>query len=480
MTLAGTHIGDTAYTVHSSKWQRRSHSGDEWTDVPGTARTGQLCPYDPSEPGEYRAVAEVTVGEERGTFASSDILRVEDGPAPLPPPLPGLEEFTNDLGMQFVKIPAGEFSMGSTEGWASDNEAPVTRVRISKAFWMGKHEVTQGQWTAVMGSNSTDFQNCGDDCPVDGVSWDQAQAFVAKLNEMEGNSTYRLPTEAEWEYAARAGTDTETYAGNLPIHGPRDAPLLDGIAWYGGNSGVDYDGGWDCSRWRGKQYASSRCGPHPAGRKAPNQFGLHDMLGNVSEWVHDWHGEYPGGQSEDPSGAASGTKRVVRGCTWWSGALECRSTHRWAFPSDARFITSGVRLVRVDNADTTTGGPDPADNTYAPLDDWRVSEGRVHFFFFGAGGCITIGNTTLNGVTYTVHNSQWQRRADASSDWTDVAGTERTGSLCPYSPDGPGQYRGVAEISIDGERGKYSTSNILTVGGASQPHTVEIALGTSG
>ena len=109
VTLAGTPLGGTAYTVHSSKWQRRTGAGDAWTDVPGTARAGQLCPYEPTEPGEYRAVAEITVGDERGMFASSDVLTVEDGPAPLQPPFPGLEEFTNDLGMQFVKIPPGSF-----------------------------------------------------------------------------------------------------------------------------------------------------------------------------------------------------------------------------------------------------------------------------------------------------------------------------------------------------------------------------------
>ena len=263
VTLADTQVGGTAYTVHSSKWQRRAHAGDEWTDVPGTARTGQLCPYEPTEPGEYRAVAEITVGDERGLFASSDILTLEDGPDPPPEPIPGLEEFTNSVGMKFIKIPAGEFSMGATGAWSGDDESPVTRVRISEAFWMGKHEVTQQQWTAVMGSNSTDSPNCGDDCPVDGVSWDQTQAFLTKLNEMEGSPPYRLPTEAEWEYAARARTDTDTYAGNLTMLGLRHAPELDQIAWYSGNSEAEYDGGWDCSEWRGKQYESSRCGPPP-------------------------------------------------------------------------------------------------------------------------------------------------------------------------------------------------------------------------
>ena len=477
VTLAGTQVEGTTYTVHSSKWQRRAEAGDAWTDVPGTARSGQLCPYDPTESGEFRAVAEITVGDERGLFASSDVLTVEDGP----PPLPGIEEFTNGVGMEFVKMPAGEFLMGATGAWGLVSELPVTRVRISEAFWMGKYEVTQGQWQAVTGSNASTFGNCGADCPVESVSWNDVQGFVERLNEMEGGAHYRLPTEAEWEYAARAGTQTDTYAGDLIVHGTNNAPLLDRIAWYGGNSGVDYEGGQDCSEWIGKQHASSSCGPHPVGMKATNRFALHDLLGNVQEWVQDWWGEYPGGSVTDPAGPESGSFRTFRGGSWFHGPTTIRSASRWRVEPDRRFSDLGFRLVRVDSAD-------PAADEYVPLDGWTVSDGSMQFFSlsaepvsFSAEQCVIFGNTTFNGMTYTVHGSKWQRRSDASAAWTDIPGTAYTGTVCSYSPTEPGQYRSAAEISIDGERGKYSTKNVLTVDSDdSGSQTVTVALGTSG
>ena len=216
-------------------------------------------------------------------------------------------EWTNSVGMEFVLVPAGEFEMGSTSELADDDERPRTRVRIGEAFWMGKHEVTQGQWKAVMGSNPSWFKHCGRDCPVENVSWKKVQQFFRKLNAMEGGQRYRLPTEAEWEYAARAGSRRDTPAGDLRIAGQRNAPQLDGIAWYGGNGGVRYEGGHDCSGWDEKQYSSDRCGPHPVGGKAPNGLGLHDMLGNVWEWVQDRYGAYPGGAVTDPRGPSAGS-----------------------------------------------------------------------------------------------------------------------------------------------------------------------------
>ena len=110
-------------------------------------------------------------------------------------------------GMEFVWVPAGEFRMGSTSSEARDRERPVTRVRISRGFWLGKHEVTQAEWQGVMGTNPSRFNECGMDCPADSVSWGDTQEFIANLNEIEGAGRYRLPTEAEWEYAARAGDD---------------------------------------------------------------------------------------------------------------------------------------------------------------------------------------------------------------------------------------------------------------------------------
>ena len=227
-------------------------------------------------------------------------------------------------GIEFVWIPPGDFRMGSTSRHADPDEKPVTRVRITRGFWLGKYEVTQRQWAAVMGSNPSHFKNCGGDCPVEEVSWNDVQEFIRKLNGRSGGRRYRLPTEAEWEYAARAGTRTDTYAGDITK--PRGSdPVLNRIAWYGENS-------------RGRT--------HPVGRKSPNAYGLHDMLGNVWEWVGDWHGDYRGGTVTDPVGPKSGSIRVLRGGSWGGGAGYCRSAVRGRGSPGGRIFYLGFRLLR--------------------------------------------------------------------------------------------------------------------------------------
>ena len=218
--------------------------------------------------------------------------------------------------IEFVRIPAGEFRMGSTSSEANSlREQPVTQVRISRGFWLGKYEVTQGQWEAVMGSNPSYFSECGLDCPVEQVSWEDAQEFIWRLNAMDGEGTYRLPTEAEWEYAARAGTTGDRY-GNL-----------DEIAWYDGTTGKR---------------------THPVGGKAPNAWGLHDMLGNVIEWVGDWYARYPGGSVTDPRGPGRGSNRVLRGGSWRHIASNCRSSYRLFAPPSWRSVILGFRLLRTE------------------------------------------------------------------------------------------------------------------------------------
>ena len=256
--------------------------------------------------------------------------------------------WTNTVGMEFMRIPVGEFLMGSDSILALPWERSVTQVQIRSVFWMGKYEVTQQQWRAVMGTNPSHFANCGPDCPVEQVSWDDVQGFVQRLNAMEGRERYRLPTEAEWEYAARAGTSTDTPAGNLQGYYKRNAPLLDGIAWYGGNSGIEFGGAGDCWDLEENQYLSSRCGPHPVGKKDPNAFGLHDMLGNVREWVRDRNGNYPGGSLTDPSGPPQGSYRVFRGCGWYDPAFRCRPSRRYWYDPSNRDFALGFRLLRTD------------------------------------------------------------------------------------------------------------------------------------
>ena len=229
-------------------------------------------------------------------------------------------------GIEFVWIPPGEFRMGSTSRHADSDEKPVTRVRISRGFWLGKYEVTQAQWQGLIGSNPSHFKNCGGNCPVENVSWNDAQEFIGKLNAKSGRRPYRLPTEAEWEYAARAGTTTDTYAGDITKPTGKD-PVLNRIGWYDENSG-----------------ARTR----PVGRKAPNAWGLHDMLGNVFEWVGDWYGDYPGGTVTDPVGPRTGSYRVYRGGSWHSHARGCRSASRYGNSPGIRYINLGFRLLRTE------------------------------------------------------------------------------------------------------------------------------------
>ena len=229
-------------------------------------------------------------------------------------------------GIEFVWVPAGEFRMGSTSRHAYSDEKPLTRVRISRGYWLGKYEVTQGQWEGVMGSNPSEFSGCGGNCPVEKVSWNDVQAFLRKLNARSGGRRYRLPTEAEWEYAARGETTADTYAGDLTNPSGND-PVLNGIAWYDENSGRR---------------------THPVGRKAPNGWGLHDMLGNVWEWVGDWYGDYPGGTVTDPSGPGSGSIRVDRGGSWSSIAGGCRSANRYGYSPGYRSNILGFRLLRTE------------------------------------------------------------------------------------------------------------------------------------
>ena len=228
-------------------------------------------------------------------------------------------------GIEFVGIPPGEFLMGSTSEYAGDDERPLTRVKISKGFYLGKYEVTQDQWQAVMGNNPSHFSGCGR-CPVEKVSWEEVQVFIGKLNGRSGGGQYRLPTEAEWEYAARAGTTADTYAGDVTEPRGND-PVVNGIAWYNENGG-------------GRT--------HPVGGKAPNGFGLYDMLGNVWEWVGGWKGDYPGGAVTDPAGPGSGSGRVHRGGGWNYFAWNCRSARRYGDSPGLRYLALGFRLLRTE------------------------------------------------------------------------------------------------------------------------------------
>jgi formylglycine-generating enzyme required for sulfatase activity len=221
--------------------------------------------------------------------------------------------------IELVKIAPGSFMMGSTKGsvltGGEVNEKPVHQVTINYSFYMGKYEVTQAQWQAVMGNNPSLFKDCGN-CPVEQVSWNDAQEFIEKLNPMNDGYTYRLPTEAEWDYACRAGT-TGDYAGNMSE-----------MAWDGANSGNK---------------------THAVGSKQTNAWGLADMLGNVWEWCEDWYHETYYGAPIDGSAWLSGGEqkyRVLRG-----GGFNIQSSYlssaRGNDPPDRRLYINGFRVVAV-------------------------------------------------------------------------------------------------------------------------------------
>jgi formylglycine-generating enzyme required for sulfatase activity len=239
-----------------------------------------------------------------------------------------------DVAQRLRWIPPGEFWMGSLEDepgrWA--NEAPVHQVRFASGFWMFDTPCTQALWSAVMGDNPSWFKS--PERPVECVSFAHAVAFIERLNHRVPGLALSLPSEAQWEYACRAGTTTATYAGAMTILGERNAPVLDAIAWYGGNSGVgfDLDNGQFCGDWIETQYPQSIAGTRPVKLKSSNAWGLHDMLGNVEEWCADiWHDDYNGAPDDGSAwtvDAGGDGRRVVRGGNWLEIARGVRSADR--------------------------------------------------------------------------------------------------------------------------------------------------------
>ena len=226
-----------------------------------------------------------------------------------------LPESTNSIGMEFKLIPAGTFIMGDASG--EDDETPH-EVTLTKPFKMGVHEVTQAQYEQVMGVNPSHFK--GANKPVEMVSWEEAVEFCRRLSELPAEkaagNVYRLPTEAEWECASRAGTNTKYSFGD-------DASDLEQYAWY---------------------YDNSDRKTHSVGGKKPNAWGLCDMHGNVLEWCQDWMGAYPSGNVTDPTGPVEGSSPVIRGGSWTDPAETCRSAIRfWSVPSD-RYRDLGFRV----------------------------------------------------------------------------------------------------------------------------------------
>ncbi|MEO5341504.1 MAG: formylglycine-generating enzyme family protein [Magnetococcus sp. MYC-9] len=215
-----------------------------------------------------------------------------------------------------VTVPGGSFELGcfSEQTNCFDGEKPVQTVTVDR-FEIGKYEVTQGQWRTIMGSNPSWFDSCGEQCPVETVSWDEVQEFIKKLNERE-QTNYRLPTESEWEYACRSGGRSETYCGGNE---------LDLLAWHVGNSAKMI---------------------HPVGGKQPNGLGIHDMTGNVFEWSCSDSGKYEDEAKNYGKCSSGGSARVMRGGGWSSGPRFLRTTYRVNYDPGHRFGSIGFRLAR--------------------------------------------------------------------------------------------------------------------------------------
>ncbi len=364
---------------------------------------------------------------------AADTSVPDDAEVELPVSRPAGESRVVDLPggarMEFRPIPAGEFYAGSPEGEAGryDEESPRPRVKLTQAWWLAKTSVTHLQWKGIMGTSLVDqarlgieddteynLENkmqtlramwgvardsdpakmvgaAGDEAPMYYVSWFEAVEFCRRLTEQERKAgrlpegfVYTLPTEAQWEFACRAGTRDATYAGPMEIRGAMNAPMLDAIAWYGGNSSVRYSGtGWNTADWKEKQYPGGQAGQRNVGLKRANPWGLHDMLGNVWEWCLDLYGKYPGGILTDPIGPATGLSRICRGGAWNTNARDCRAaTRNWSLPAIRRsafgFRVALAPEVAVPAGETAAVSATEADSTVYPAaptpgQPWRVT-----------------------------------------------------------------------------------------------------------
>jgi formylglycine-generating enzyme required for sulfatase activity len=258
-------------------------------------------------------------------FAAAIAASAAD-PAASPAPASPAVRVIADLKLELLRVAPGTFAMGSPADEPERNKAegPRMQVTLSREFWLGKTEVTQAQYEAIMGVNPSTFKKGGPDLPVENASWIDAMAFCRKLTARERASgrlaegeSYALPTEAEWEYACRAGS-TASYAGDP-----------DAMAWHNANSEGT---------------------THPVGLKRANAWGFHDMSGNVLEWCFDWYGPYPGGAVTDPSGPGRGYYRMARGGSWRTEARTGRSAARSGGSAGRLDYTIGFRLALITGA----------------------------------------------------------------------------------------------------------------------------------
>ncbi|MBN2195548.1 MAG: formylglycine-generating enzyme family protein [Polyangiaceae bacterium] len=249
-------------------------------------------------------------------------------------PYPFVElELAPGVSMRLRWVPPGRFFMGSPSDEAGrwEVEGPQHGVTITRGFWLADAPCTQTEWVAVMGEDPSHFKGQDDSVhrPVENVSWDDCQTFFQKLAERFPGLEARLPTEAEWEYACRAGTESAFNDGSPCTVPEGNDPALAKLGWFGKNSGGT---------------------THPVRELQPNRWGLYDLHGNVWEWCADWFDRYGAEEQRDPTGPASGQDRVLRGGGWYDHAWLCRSAYRFWFQPDVRFHDDGFRLAAVQPA----------------------------------------------------------------------------------------------------------------------------------
>ena len=295
------------------------------------------------------------------TWVEDQPLHEGSGSQAAPPPAA-----TAGCPLGFARIEPGTFTMGASSANGRDEVADPHSVALTRAFCMKLTEVTQSEWQATMGGNPALFRTCGSDCPVEQVSWFDAVHYTDALNRQIGLGScytsalqldptcegFRLPTEAEWEFAATAGADAAHYAIHPRTGLSAASATLDPVGWYRDNSSVSYLGGMDCADWQAAPSSLRTCGTHAVGQKLPNRWGLYDMLGNVWEWTGDWRAPYPdryqlnNKAALDPPGPATGTNKVLRGGAWNFPEHGLRAAFRNSAKPHTASSFVGFRLAR--------------------------------------------------------------------------------------------------------------------------------------
>jgi len=331
MQKPGTKIEDVFKQVRTSvrqetggeqiPWESSSLEGDFYFKLPKEGKTivaeETPEPQPDKEPSAPAPTAPgITVKKAIKKKKSVQVAQAEIQEQPAATPSRSDTYIDPATGMEFVLVKGGCFQMGDTFGDGDSDEMPAHEVCVDD-YYIGKYEVTQGQWRNIRGNNPSRFSYCGDNCPVDQVSWNDIQDYIRILNQRTGKN-YRLPTEAEWEYAARSGGKSEKYSGGND---------LDSVAWYDSNSGDQ---------------------THQVGQKQPNGLGIYDMSGNVWEWCQDWYSDsyYKSSPRNNPQGPSSERDRVLRGGSWYSSAAGTRATYRFRYNPDYWNYYFGFRLAR--------------------------------------------------------------------------------------------------------------------------------------